>query len=243
MKLSLLRFALLLAAAVPAFAGPPFVNDDPVPTETHHFETYLFASGAIARDGQSGAMGVDFNYGGGTDLQLTAVLPLEWDSPSSEPRSRGIGNVELAAKYRFLHQADHGVDVAFFPRLFLPAPSIGIGEQHASLLLPLWIGWDHEGWGTFGGGGCTLHRSSTAKDFCQAGWVVARKLAPTVQLGAEIYHRNADIRGGDAKTGVGLGLTVDLSDHLHVLASAGPGLGHAATTDHAIWYAALQLTY
>lgn len=42
---------------------------------------------------------------------------------------------------------------------------------------------------------------------------------------------------------MGLGITVDLSEHLHLLASAGPGLQHHATTDQAAWYAALLLTY
>jgi hypothetical protein len=197
----------------------------------------------MAHDGRAAAAGIDFNYGAATDLQLTAVLPLERESPYGTARTQGIGNIELAAKYRFLHEDSAGVDVAFFPRLFLPAPSKRVGERQTSLLLPVWIGRSGETWGTFGGGGCTLHRGGDAQDFCQLGWVVTRQLAPTVQVGAELYHRTADTRGGDAATGLGLGLTVDLSEHLHLMASAGPGLGHPVTTDHAAWYAALQLTY
>lgn len=242
----LLSLALLGALAlpgVPAFAGPPYVNDDPVPTDDGHFETYLFAGGATSHEGNGGALGIDFNYGAARDLQLTAVLPLEWDAPSGAAREQGIGNIELAAKYRFLHQDAAGVDVAFFPRLFLPAPGTRVGERRTSLLLPLWIGRSGESWGSFGGGGCTLHRGGDARDFCQIGWTVTRQLSPAVQVGAELYHRTADTRGGDASTGVGLGLTIDLSEHLHLMASAGPGLGRPATTDHAVWYAALQLTY
>lgn len=240
---ALAPLALATLLSQPALAGPPYVNDDPVPTDEGHFETYLFVSGAVGHDGHGGATGIDFNYGGAEDLQLTAALPLEWESPYGAPRAQGIGNVELAAKYRFLHQDRAGVDVAVFPRLFLPSPSTRVGERHASLLLPLWIGVSGETWGSFGGGGCTLHRGDDAKDFCQLGWVVTRQIAQHVQLGAEFYHRTADTRGGDGSTGVGLGLTIDLSEHLHLLASAGPGLSHPATTDHAQWYAALQLTY
>ena len=74
------------------------------------------------RDGTSGAGGIDFNYGGAPDLQLTAVVPLEYDSRAGGPET-GIGNIELAAKYRFLHQDDFGWDVAVFPRVFLPSAS------------------------------------------------------------------------------------------------------------------------
>ncbi len=104
----------------PAFAGPPYVTDDPEPTDFGHYEIYAFAGGTSARDGSGGAGGIDFNYGAAPDLQLTAVLPLAWDSPNAGGASAGLGNVELAAKYKFLHQDDVGVDVAFFPRVFLP---------------------------------------------------------------------------------------------------------------------------
>lgn len=229
--------------ALPSLAGPPYVTDDPVPTEEGHFETYLFNAGARGHDGWGGSAGIDFNYGGARDLQLTAALPLEWEAPTGGARQLGVGNIEFAAKYRFLHQADAGFDMAVFPRVFLPAPSKSVGERHPSLLLPLWIGRSGETWGSFGGAGCTLHRGGDAKDFCQLGLVVTRQLTQAVQLGAELYHHTADTRGGDPSTGVGLGLTVDLNENLHLMVSAGPGLRAPATTDHAVWYAALQLTY
>ena len=49
--------------------------------------------------------------GGAPDLQLTAVLPIAYD----EAGHAGLGNIELAAKYKFLHQDDVGFDVSIFP--------------------------------------------------------------------------------------------------------------------------------
>src|ERR1700712_3742108 len=132
-------FAAVIAAG-PALAGPPYVTDDPEPTAEGHYEIYLFAGGSTAQDGSGGAGGIDFNYGAAPDLQLTAVLPLAWDHPNAGPSSANLGNIELAAKYKFLHQDDIGFDVAFFPRVFLPAGSDAGGEGHVSLLLPIWIG-------------------------------------------------------------------------------------------------------
>ena len=103
---------VLSALSAPALGGPPYVSDDPEPTDYGHFEIYLFGSGTAVRDGTGGAGGIDFNYGAAPDLQLTGVVPLGFDSPSSGRTATGLGNIELAAKYKILHQDDFGWDVA-----------------------------------------------------------------------------------------------------------------------------------
>ncbi len=96
MRVTYLAVATLLCG--PAFAGPPYVTDDPEPTDYKHYEIYAFTAGTATRDGTGGEAGIDFNYGGAPDLQLTAVLPLEYDSPAHAGTAAGIGNIELAAK-------------------------------------------------------------------------------------------------------------------------------------------------
>lgn len=44
MKLRLAA-ALALMSAAPVWAGPPYITDDPVPTDTGHWEIYGFAAG------------------------------------------------------------------------------------------------------------------------------------------------------------------------------------------------------
>jgi len=119
------RRIVILMAALSALsrlsmAGPPYVTDDPEPTDYQHYENYLFGSGTSTRDGTAGAAGADFNYGAAPDLQLTAVLPLVFSRPVGRTTTTGLGRIELAAKYRLLHQKDVGWDVAVFPRR-LPA--------------------------------------------------------------------------------------------------------------------------
>jgi Putative MetA-pathway of phenol degradation len=226
-----------------AVAGPPYVSDDPEPTDFRHYEIYLFAGGTETGDGASGAGGLDFNYGATPDLQLTAVFPVAYDNPSGSHSAAGLANIELAAKFRFLHKADLGWDVAVFPRLFLPSASAQVGEHHTSLLLPVWLQKDLARWSTFGGGGCVINRGAEARDFCLAGWALTRQVGPTLQLGAEIVHQTPDIRGGRASTGVGAGLIYGLNEHLHLLAYAGPGLQNAAATGRYSWYASILLTF
>jgi hypothetical protein len=128
----------VLGLARPALAGPPYVSDDPEPTDYKHFEIYTFNSGTAVRGDTSGASGIDFNYGAAPDLQLTASVPMGFNNPAGSETSFGLSNVELAAKYRFLHQDAFGLDVSVFPRVFLPSPSKGIGNNTASVLLPVW---------------------------------------------------------------------------------------------------------
>jgi hypothetical protein len=234
--------AVLALWTLPVMAGPPYVTDDPEPTDKGHYEIYLFASGTTVRHETGGAGGIDFNYGAADDLQLTAVLPVAWTNAGGMSAAN-LGNIELAAKYKFLHQDDVGVDVAFFPRVFLPAGSESVGERHVSLLLPLWIGRSWDRWSTFGGGGCTINHGGDSQNFCQLGWAITREIVPRLQLGMELYHETADTRGGKASTGIGFGATYDLNDNFHLMGSVGPGIQNAAATNQVSWYTALLLTF
>lgn len=236
-------FAFALCVPELALAGPPYVTDDPEPTDYGHFEIYAFSAGTNTRDGTGGAGGIDFNYGGAPDLQLTMVLPLEYDSPVVGTTVAGFGNVELAAKYRFLHQDHFGWDVAIFPRIFLPSASPLVGDRHTSLLLPVWVGKDFGDWSTFGGGGCAFNNSGDSKDYCLMGWALTRTVTPALHLGAEIYHQTADTRGGRDTTGLGFGAVYDLSENYHLMASFGPGIQNAAETNRYSWYTALLFTF
>ena len=236
-------FSLLIATSV--HAGPPYVSDDPEPTDNGRYEIYAFDSGEGGSAGIDGSYGIDFNYGAGENLQLTATLPFSRQRTADDGRAHsGLGNVELAAKYRFLRQQEAGWDAAFFPRLFVPRPSARFGERHASLLLPVWVekDWD-AGWSTFGGGGCAWNRGGDSKDYCLAGWALTRQLLPMLQLGIELAHQTADTRGGRASTSAGAGIKIDLDDHLHLLAYLGPGLQNVAPNARYRWYSSLLITF
>jgi subtilisin family serine protease len=106
----------------PALAGPPYVSDDPEPTDYKHFEIYTFSNGTATRGDIGAAAGIDFNYGAAPNLQLTATLPMGFDSPGVGNASFGPSNIELAATYRFLHQESFGLDVSVFSRGVFPEP-------------------------------------------------------------------------------------------------------------------------
>ena len=52
-----LALTITSACAQAALAGPPFLTDDPAPTDNQHYEVYGFANGTAGKDGTGGAFG------------------------------------------------------------------------------------------------------------------------------------------------------------------------------------------
>jgi len=218
--------------AVPALAGPPYVTDDPEPTDLHKWEIYNFVSGSHENGITSADMGVDLNYGGAKDLQLTATLPLHVETGSP----LGAGDVELAAKYRFLHQQEGGLlpDVAFFPRVFLPT---GRGSTRAQVLLPLWAQKDWGKWSLFGGGGYTLNPGPGQRNYASMGAALSRQLRPGWQMGLEYYAQTRASEDDRPVHGLNIGSQVHIAGPFSWLASFGQGLNRRQT----IFYSSLKL--
>src|SRR6478609_238063 len=142
-----------LLCGLDASAGPPYVTDDPAPTDRGHWEVYGFAGGSHVAGSTGGEAGLDVNYGCARDLQCTVVVPMAYEH--SDDFQGGMGVVETALKWKIVHQQDDTArpDVAFFPRVFWPTASSRFASPHANVLLPLWVGKDFDAWSTFGGGG------------------------------------------------------------------------------------------
>jgi hypothetical protein len=230
-----------LLAAAPALAGPPYVTDDPEPTDLHHWEIYNFANGVHTAGDTGGEAGLDINYGAARDLQLTAVIPLGYDA--SADGGTGLGSVELAAKLKVLHHDGAGLDVAIFPRLFLPTPEARFGLRHVNLLLPVWAGRDFGHWSVFGGGGYTLNPGADQRNFWTSGVVVTRQVSERLTFGGEVYHQGPDARDALAFTGLNLGMTFQMTPHWALLASGGPGIQNARDQGRYDFYLALEATY
>jgi len=234
---------LVLAAAGPAVAGPPYVTDDPVPTDRGRWEIYHFVSGAKADAVRGGEAGVDLNYGGADDLQLTAVLPVAYQQA---PSTRiGLGTLEIAVKYRLLHAREGAAipDVAFFPRVYVASASDGLGPRRNQLLLPLWVGRELGAWSVFGGGGYELNPGEGNRNFWMGGVALTRVVARDLSIGAELYARSPDAVGGRSLLAANLGLTLGLAPRWSLLASVGPGLQHARSEGQYAFYLALKADY
>ena len=210
---------LALSLAGSAYAGPPFLTDDPEPVELHHWEIYLATQQYHSSDGWSGtAPHIELNYGAAPDLQLHVIAPFAYDKPSDGHAHHGFGDMELGFKYRFLHTGEEGSEfqAGIFPLVELPTGNANkaLGSGKAQVFLPLWLQKEFGKWTTYGGGGYWLTQGPGSKDYWFAGWEVQRKVTESLTLGIEIQYHNADTVGGKAFTALNCGHIRDLPPSL-----------------------------
>jgi hypothetical protein len=219
---ALLCAALLLPEA--ALAGPPFLTDDPEPTETGHWEIYgpLFEAEGSGEDFE-GVLGAEINYGPAKDVQVTVGLVGAYTHDSSGWRW-GAGDLEASVKYRFYNDEESGLQIAVFPGVTLPTASEGMGSDHVTALLPIWAQKDLGKWSIFGGGGYAINPGAGNRDYWTGGIALTRHFGDRLLLGVEADRQGADTIGGRASTQLGLGAIYDFPGPLRLLASGGPTL-------------------
>ncbi len=182
------------------------------------------------------------NYGGAPDLQLTLTLPEDY--ASSHDIRAALGDLTLAAKYRFLHAREGSwlPDAAIFPALTLPSGSRRSDTGHASLFIPIWPEKNFGTWSTFGGGGFDANPGVGQRNYALLGWAVTRSFGERLNLGVEIYHQTPSNAGGMAQTNLGVGATFQMTKHWAVMASGGPDLEKPSRSGATAFYVSLQFT-
>ena len=213
--------ALALGAAGPALAGPPFLTDDPEPTEAGHWEIYAPALDAAGKGADfDGSLGAEFNYGAARNVQLTLSLPLSFTHDGDGFES-GRGDLKAAVKYRFFHSEAAGVSIATFPGITLPTASPGRGADEVTALLPVWAQKDAGAWSVFGGGGYAINPGPRNRDFWTGGIAVSRQVSDRLLLGVEVDRQGADSDDARATTSLGLGGILRLPAPFRLLGSLG----------------------
>jgi hypothetical protein len=241
-RLTLAALVFFFSVTSPGWAGPPYITDDPEPTRTGRWENYVFLAGTSTPGGTAGQAGLEFNYGGAPNLQLTLTLPEDY--VSSHRTRAALGDLTMAAKYRFLRPPDGSwlPDAAIFPALTLPSGSRRFDTGHASLFVPLWLEKDFGKWSTFGGGGYDVNPGSGQKNYSLLGWAVTRSFGEHLDLGVEIYHQAPSSAGETAQTNLGVGAIYQVTKHWALMASGGPGLVKPLRSSATAFYVSLQFT-
>jgi hypothetical protein len=223
-----------------AFAGPPFKTDDPEPVPWRHYEAYVF--GTVDR-----GLGVsswilpafEFNVGAAPNLQLHFVIPSAYLTPVGD---YGIGDVELGAKYRLVHETGTRPEIGVFPLIELPTGNsrLGLGNGQVWARLPVWIQKSHGPWTTYGGVGYQINHAPGMKDSLFAGWLIQRQITKRLVLGTEVYHQQAQSVGARQATFVDPGGYYNFRENLSLLFM----LGHTVSGErHTTGYIGLYYTW
>jgi hypothetical protein len=262
---SLAAFLLLSSSAL---AGPPFITDDPEPTDYQHYELYFFSLGTHATGELTGvAPSCDCNYGGFPNVQLHFQPGMAVDKSNGSSLQWGLDDTEFGIKYRFIEQdkASWVPSIAIYPLLEVPtgdsARGLGTGRTHA--FVPIWVQKDFGDWKTYGGGGFWINPGPGNKNFWFAGWVLERKITDKFMLGIEFFHETPNVTGGlestgfssqtllrqpssdigvTPSTGFNIGGIYDFTDQYHFLFSFGRGLQNAKKTNEFSWYIGFEIT-
>lgn len=234
--------ALLLSCSAPLAAGPPYVTDDPEPTDLGRWEVYGFGSGTLFHRGSEGNGGLDINYGGARDLQLSAVLSLDYSHDPGLRAHVGVADAEIGAKYRFLHQTKDSwlPDVGLFPKLELPTAGRRFGSGRVGVSVPVWAQKDLGKWSLFGGGGWTLNPGAGNRNYGFGGLALTRSVTNRLSIGGEVYHQTADATDSRTSTGLGAGASWSLTKKWSLIGSAGPLIQNRSTAGRYAAYLALE---
>lgn len=112
------------AEPAPAQGSPPQKTDDPGVAEVGVVEVTIGADYEQTRDERiiEGPL-LLIDYGLVEDVEITVGVPMVTLIEDGEKARTGLGDIELAMKWRFLQQENHGISAALNPELFLANPT------------------------------------------------------------------------------------------------------------------------
>ncbi len=245
-----MRVAALLVTslyAVPAYAGPPFVTDDPEPVAYLHWEVNYGSTFSRSAGHTSGLLpGFDINYGLYPGVQLHAQPQMAY-SRGDGMHAYGVGDTELGIKYRLTPETeDRGAwMVSIYPMVELPTGSArrGLGVGARSVFLPVWAQTIRGRWTVFGGGGYWRNGAPDAKNAWAGGASMLYQASDKLQVGGEFSGTTPTSVEGRASMFFNVGGVYAATQSLSVLFSAGHGMRNAAATNQGAAYFGLRVAY
>lgn len=238
---------LALFVAGSAWAGPPFVTDDPEPVEYRHWEINSGLAASWGHDEVSaGIPTIDINYGIAPNVQAHIQPRYSYEKAGSQARS-GIDDTEIGVKYRFMNIDEGGSAwmAGIYPLYQLPTGDrkLGPGRGEGQAFLPLWIQHDSGPWTVYGGSGYRINPGGGNRNSVFTGVTALYKVGYGLQLGAEVYHESPTASDSGATTAFNVGGSYGLAPRCNLLFSAGRTLNDGPSTPRASAYVAVQLLY
>ena len=229
-KHSVILGILLCFSTQMSFAGPPFFTDDPQPVDFKHWEYYISSINSFQQGSWTGTSPhFEVNYGLIPNIQVHMILPMNYNYTGHQNADFGYADTEFGMKYRFIQETKDCPQIGTFPIVELPTvknSTFSSGRTH--IYLPIWA---QKSWGkftTYGGVGYWINPGSTNKNWTFTGWEAQYDLSSVVTLGAEVYHRSADIIGNKSSTALNFGGLINASKTTHFIFSLGHSLANAS---------------
>lgn len=215
---------LMLAVSISAWAGPPFVTNDPDPPEPGQWEINLPWSMERSRDGSARGefVRVDVNYGYDRYTQLSIEMPTTYQVPAEGGLRFGAGDVLLEYKRRFGTDAEAGY-FGVNPQLTLPTGDAarGLGAGRATLQLPLLYQKQWDNTVVYGDARYKWQAGEQGKSHWFFGLAFEHAVTGRLKLGTELYATTPQSLGGEVNAGFNMGGKWVLSPGAMLMLSAG----------------------
>lgn len=230
-----------------AWAGPPFVTDDPEPVAYGHWEVNYSMSKTWRQARTSAVLpGVDINYGFLPDVQLH-MQPNFSHEKRNTGRVDALDDTEIGVKYRFLNieQGDSTFIAGIYPLFMLPTGSarLGPGRGHGQSFLPVWLQRNSGKWTVYGGSGYRINPGAGYKDSVYVGGTALYQFTSSLELGMELFHETPSAVGGLGTAGFTFGGNYNLARDYGLLFSVGKGVSNVSATNQYSVYSGLKVFY
>ena len=240
---------LVWLAATVAWAGPPFLTDDPEIPPPHGWEINVpFTVERIPGETDMEAPLFDINYGmpamyGLPHVQLKLEIPVAVVTRDGGGAEAGPGDMLLGVKWPFLEEQGWQPIVGIYPQILVPTGdhSRGLGEGRPAYALPV-LAEKHWGkWTVYGDVGYVVQTANDEHNYWYEGVSINREVSERLELGGEIVE-NAPLPplGGYSNLAFNLGGTWKINEHFNLLFSAGRSI-RGETQFMAYWGIQMEL--
>lgn len=226
-------FVTCLVAGL-AWAGPPFLSNDPDPPERGQWEMILPSTFSRASDGNASGewTTLDFNYGYDDRTQLSAGLPVPFVRDAGQPRRSGLGDAFVEYKRRFgvePHRGYFGID----PELAFPTgdPDRGLGAGKVTADLPLLYQRRWGAWTAYADTRYKWRRGEDGRSYWFYGAVLERRIQDRAEIGVELYGNSSRREGEGPTAGFDLGFRYSLSRNVRLIGAVGRSYGGDRATN------------
>jgi hypothetical protein len=207
-----------------AYAGPPYLTDDPNPTDYQHFE--LYGASILTKSHLATSVNVpsfELDYGLLPNLEIDATINGVANLPPTGARSYGFGDTQISSTYRFIQETAYCPQVAFIPAIFLPTGSAdrSLGNGRSMYIAPLWAEKSWGSWTLDTGGGYTFNGAPNMNNYFFGGVLLQDKINTALTLGSEIFEQGAPSNAETSSTILNFGATYMIFTDFSLLFSAG----------------------
>jgi len=214
---------LMLLTAPAAWAGPPFVTDDPEIPPPDGWEINVpFILEHSHRETDMNAPLFDINYGL-PHVQLKVEVPVEVVRKDGGSTEAGMGDILPGVKWVFLDEHGWRPMMAVYPQIQLPTGDQhrGLGEGSPAYLLPLLAEKNWDKWTVYGELAYVVQTAHGERNYWYEGVSINRQVTEHLQLGGELFENSPPPVDGYSNLAFNLGGTWKMTEHFNLLFSAG----------------------